>query len=525
MILDQFGRPIEQRALSEPQTANLGQLHQEFAGHPSRGLTPAKLARILAAAEEGDLIAQFDLFDDMQEKDAHIYAEMSKRHRALLGLDWDIVPPRNASAAEAKTAEWAKELLLDTIDMQDLLLDMADAIGKGFAALEIEWTREGKEWLPKCLSHRPQRWFVPDRETRSEIRLRDNSPDGAPLNPFGWLLHVHKAKPGYIARSGLHRVLSWPYLFKNYSVRDLAEFLEIYGLPLRLGKYAPGASKEEKATLLRAVTQIGHAAAGIIPEGMSIDFEAAASGQHDPFQAMMDWAEKSESKAILGGTLTTQADGKSSTNALGNVHNEMRHDLLVADANQMGTTITRDLVYPILALNGRGPDSLRRCPRFVFDTGEPEDLGLYAEAVPKLVSVGVRIPERWAHEKLRIPSPEGDEPILAQAQPIAPLADPAAPSGKAAQDKAAATRQAALRTEDRDEFDELADDMASDWQRVSNPLIAPVLEAAAKAESLDAFKAELPELLQSMDVSALTEALAQGQFAAAIYGRVNGDNQ
>ncbi|MCY9814236.1 phage portal protein family protein [Aeromonas caviae] len=42
----------------------------------------------------------------------------------------------------------------------------------------------------------------------------------------------------------------------------------------------------------------------------------------------MEWCEHSMSKAILGGTLTSQADGKSSTNALGNVHNEVREEAL-----------------------------------------------------------------------------------------------------------------------------------------------------------------------------------------------------
>ncbi len=34
------------------------------------------------------------------------------------------------------------------------------------------------------------------------------------------------------------------------------EFLEIYGLPIRLGKYPSGATSDEKMTLLRAVMMI-----------------------------------------------------------------------------------------------------------------------------------------------------------------------------------------------------------------------------------------------------------------------------
>ena len=37
--------------------------------------------------------------------------------------------------------------------------------------------------------------------------------------------------------------------------------------------------------------------------------------------SMVEWQSPTTSKVILGSTLTSQADGKTSTNALGNVHN------------------------------------------------------------------------------------------------------------------------------------------------------------------------------------------------------------
>ena len=90
-------------------------------------------------------------------------------------------------------------------------------------------------------------------------------------------MHTHRSRSGCIARTGLFRVLAWPWLFKNFAVRDLAEFLEIYGLPLRLGTYNPNTSDDKaRATLLRAVIGIGHDAAAIVPEGMKIEFKEAA---------------------------------------------------------------------------------------------------------------------------------------------------------------------------------------------------------------------------------------------------------
>lgn len=508
-IVDVNGSPIDTGKIKERQSATVGQLNQTFAGHPSRGLTPAKLARILESAEQGDIGSQHELFMDMEEKDGHIYAEMSKRKRALLLGNWDIVPPRNPSTKEKKSAAYIKELLLDVPNFEDVILDSLDAIGHGFACLETEWQMLGTEWLPKAISHRPQSWFQTDRVTHTQIRLRNNSQDGAELQPFGWITHIHKAKSGYLARAGLHRVLAWPFLFKNYSVRDLAEFLEIYGLPLRLGTYPQGSSDDEKATLMQAVMEIGHDAAGIVPEGMLIDFKEAAKGASDPYAFQIDWCERTESKCILGGTLTSQADGKTSTNALGNVHNEVRHDLMVSDGLQLAGTLTRDLVYPLYALNVGGIDDMRRCPKFVFDLREPEDMALYADALPKLVDVGFPIPVSWAHDKLNIPEPQDDEPVLMRSQPAAP--EPTSTTRLAA---------AAANQEDQDEFDIFADELAGDWERMTDPMVVPILELAANSSTYEEFQAGLPGLIQSMDVDALAETLAQGQFAANVYGRV-----
>lgn len=520
-IVDVNGNPIETGKMREPQTASLGWMRQTFAGHPSRGLTPAKLARIMEAAEQGDIQSQHELFLDMEEKDGHIFAEMSKRRRALLTVDWDIAPPRNPSGKEKKAAAYIKELLSDVQNFEDVIQDALDAIGHGFACLEMEWQMLGSEWLPKAIEHRPQSWFQTDRETSTQIRLRDGSMDGAALQTFGWITHIHKAKSGYLSRAGLHRVLAWPFLFKNFSVRDLAEFLEIYGLPLRLGTYPSGASDDEKTTLLNAVAAIGHDAAGIIPEGMMIDFKEAAKGASDPYAFQIEWCERTQSKVILGGTLTSQADGKTSTNALGNVHNEVRHDLMMSDAKQLAGTLTRDLVYPLYALNVGGIEDMRRCPRLVFDLGESEDLKLYSEALPSLVNAGVKIPVSWVREKLRIPEPEGDEEVLTAAQPTTPEPVPATSVVKENLTTAIKTGiAAATATQDQDEFDVFADELAGDWERLTDPLVAPILELAANSSSFEEFQQGLAGLIKQMDTDQLTETLAQAQFAAAIYGRV-----
>ncbi|MBL4838390.1 MAG: DUF935 domain-containing protein [Kordiimonadaceae bacterium] len=509
---------IDKATLAEPQTAKLLGLHHEFQGHPSRGLTPSKLATILDEAERGNMQAQFELYEDIEEKDGHVYAEMGKRRRALLSLPGEVVPPPNASEKEKDNARVLGELLHAIDDFDDVLFDITDAIGKGFACLEFGgWSRTQGERLPLSITHRPQSWFVTYRDT-TEQHLRLRGPvGGEPLNPFGWIVHKHKAKSGYLERSALFRVLVWPYLFKNYSVGDLAEFLEIYGIPMRLGKYPGGASNDEKLTLLRALAQIGHNAAGIIPAGMEVDFHNATTGDPDAYNAMISWAERTQSKAILGGTLTSDSGAGTNTNALGNVHNECRIDLRDADARQVANTISRDLIYPIAILNGLTAD-WRRCPRYQFDVSQPEDLSAHAEALPKLVAMGYRIGRQWAQEKVGIPEPEEGEDILM------PPAAPAAPKPLPIADEQQATLNAVLRplkqkTADPQPPQQMLDQLADNLSQPIDQWINAVRELAHQVSSLDELRDRLLELYPAMTLDDYAAAMRDGLATANLAGR------
>lgn len=502
-LYDHNNNPIKPADLKgEPQTASLGYLQREFAEHPSRGLTPARLAGIFEDAENGDLTAQAQLAEDMEEKDAHLYAELQKRKLAVLTVDWDLRPPLEATAREREATAYI-ETLLRELDFDNLLLDLAAGILPGVAAIEVDWDYSAGQWLPKGLYYRPGDWFMTPADSRQELRLRTPDGQGEPLRPWGWILHKHRAKSGYVARAGLCRVLAWPFLFRNFAARDLAEFLEIYGLPLRLGHYPPGSSAEEKATLMRAVAGIGHAAAGIIPEGMRIEFQEAAKGASDPFTAMMDWAEKSMSKAILGGTLGSQTDSGGAY-ALGEIHDRQRLEIRRADLRQIAATLTRQLVLPLLRLN----TGVERAPQLVFDAEEAEDLKTYAESIPRLVQAGLRIPARWAREKLKIPAPdEGEEVLQAQAAPVAALK--ARPGG------ATALRDVPVTDPQQQQLERLE----REAQPAQDALLAVIRRKVDEAQSLEELRDGLLDAWPEMDSAALAEVMAQALSAAALAGR------
>jgi phage gp29-like protein len=553
-LLDANGRPIDMRAIREPQTARVGHLHREFDEHPARGLTPARLHSLMLAAERGDLVGQIELADDMEERDAHIYAELGKRRGAVTALAWSVEPPERATPDEQALADQVRDWL-DMVQadangvsggMSLVLATMTDAILKGYSAQEMVWDYlpdgSGRKVMVPRLSWQPQRWFTTSADRRRFLLRSRQMTEGTEhlspvmgeeLIPFAWLMHVHPARNGYVTRGSLARVLFWPYLFKNYSVRDLAEFLEIYGLPLRLGKYPAGASDAEKLKLLQAVTQIGHNAAGIIPQSMALEFQAAAAGTEVPFVAMWDRMDAAESKAILGQTLTA-SEGQHGTQALGNVHNEVRMDIRDADVELIAQSLTRQLIAPLVTLNKAGAN-LRRLPRFVFDTGEPEDLALYAENLPKLVDRGLRIPVDWVHDKLRIPRAEdGEEVLTGTAAPLAPGAAPGVTPGAKAQPEpkpepaAKAALAGALPAQPApDLIDELVAEQAAQWQPLLGPMVEPLLaevdKALAAGETLESFAARLPDLIPRLDAQPLTTAVGRCAFSARLAGEAGMD--
>lgn len=524
-LLDQHGNPFKIGDIAEPQTASIMQLQQRVMESQLDGITPAKAARILREADQGDIVAQHQLFDDMLDRDAHLRCEYEKRQGAITVLDWSIVAPKDASPAEKKVAEWVEEVLSDVIDdFEDVLLAMMEAPGHGFAAIEIEWQRWGNEWLPR-FHPRPQTWFKMD-QARRHLRLADGSGDGAVPTPMGWIMHsARKVKTGYGARAGLLRPAVWPFLYKAYSIGDFAEFLETYGLPIIVGKYMPGATPEEKSSLLRAVAALGHDARAIMPDGMAIEIETVTGSSSGVHLTMVDWADRAHSKLILGQVLSAEAKATGMGSGVADLQSTVRDDIGASDARQIASTLTRDVIYPLIALNKGGIDGLRRCPRLVFDLGEAEDLDLMSKALPALAQGGARIPVSWVHEKLRIPEAGPDEAVFGAPAAAPPPVDPppAVTPPAALRAALAALRAGAAAPAGRDAIDALVDEALADWRPLLTPLADPVqaaMDASAEAgETAEQFLARLPDLLADMDPAALTAALAKAAFTARLAAR------
>ncbi len=410
-VLDPFGRPVPPRPqleeLGRPQVMGIRSL---WSSYPSSSLTPVKLAEILKEADLGIVHRQMELAEEVEEKDPHVFSVFQTRKLAVAGLPWEITPGSEAPG-DKEIAAWVTEALGRIDNWDEALRDLLDALAKGYAISEIIWEMcDGRAWV-RSLAWRHQKWFVFDRETLSELRLiTDAEPIyGVELAPYKWVVSRMKARSGILARGSLIRSIVWFYLFKNYDVKDWVTFAEVFGMPLRIGKYPAGASAKDKEVLGRAVSQLGHDAAAIIPEGMEIEFtEATKSGNVNFYESLAAFCDRAISKAVLGQTLTTE-QGTVGSQALGNVHDQVRFDLLEADAKALGQTLTRDLVRPLVDFNF-GPQA--SYPAFAFQVEAPEDLVALGQVVGQVVGMGAKVPAAWVHERFGIPQAKEGEEVL-----------------------------------------------------------------------------------------------------------------
>lgn len=450
-LYDAYGREVETESLrTEQAAATMAGIRNIFSVmHPSVGLTPERLASILREAEFGDPFLYLELAEEMEEKNLHYLAVLGTRKQAVAGLEL-IVRAASSSAEDQRAAATVRELLLGgALSIDSALVDILDAIGKGFSATEIIWDRSGREWFPRELKWRDPRWFMFDWISGNELLVRTlkeqavpgassaaASSDGqktphftgglagalrngiqpmtAPLAPFKFITHFSRAKAGLPIRGGLARAAGWSYLFKNYILKDWVTFTEVFGQPLRVGKYHPGATEIDKQTLLRAVANIGTDAAAIIPESMIIEFtEARQGGSSELYLSFCEYLDAQVSKAVLGQTLTTEMPSAGGSRAAAEVHDAVRRDILAADARRLGETLGRDLVRPIVDLN-LGP--MRQYPKLVLGLPDDQDAKEFADIVGAMADRGLRVSQKAVLDKLGLPEAAPGDAILSPAR-------------------------------------------------------------------------------------------------------------
>lgn len=403
-ILGPDGRPIVLKTLSEeiatPTVAGVRRTHEE---RVATGLTPERLGTILRDAAEGNARSYLTLAEEMEERYLHYASQLQTRRLAIESVD----PTIEANGGATKIIDAIEELINDD-GFLEARGHLPDAINKSYAVCEMMWEYERKALRPVAYLDRDARFFQMDRLSLRNLRLAvDGSIEGEELPEAKFIRHIPRTRLGLPLRRGMARPAAWAYLIQQFGLQDWAAFSEVYGMPLRVGKYNAGASGADKRTLLKAVASIANDAAAIIPAGMDIEFhEVNGSNGSAVFGGLLEYVDKQISKLVVGQTMTSD-DGSSLGQA--KIHNEVRLELLRADCRQLAITINRDLIKPFVDLNF-GPQE--KYPFLQLPVPDPEDVEALSGALGTLVPLGLRVKQAQIREKLGLSDPQDGDEIL-----------------------------------------------------------------------------------------------------------------
>lgn len=385
-------------------------------------LTPQVVSEILRQADCGYIERLVDLANECRQKEGTLQSVLFTREAALGKLEWELWIPgqKEGSSRGNPQKRFVDEVLRGHDDFVPLLAHLTGAAFHGHAVAETDWTVDRKgRMVPKEIVRVSQRRFG-FRQSDGKLIQRDHSTgyrdvDFQDLWPSKFIVSQPRINGDIPAREGLSRLLVWYALFRNWSLADWLKLAELAWKPYRWGKFLKKASDKDRVALEKTLARLTTTLVAALPESVDLHVEWPKNGEggKSAHGELMERLGAEMAKAVLGQTLTAE-QGKVGSQALGNVHNEVRKDILEFDTRHVAQVITRDLIRPLVVLN-YGPNAPVPVLRFV--TEDSADMLKVAQSLDYLCgpNVGMKIPAAWARDELGIPAPEENEEILGEA--------------------------------------------------------------------------------------------------------------
>lgn len=497
---------VNKKILAEQRATPVANSNRDlWSGGLVAGLTPERLASILDKVRRGDIPAEYlEIAGELEERDAHYRSVLSTRKHAIEGLEMYVQSAGDDKDALA-IAEAVTEDIAEHADMMDLRKNALDALGKGFSVNEIIWNTEGARWKPETFIFRDPRWFAYDKKS-GMLSLRDvYGMELSPLDPYKFIIHEPNLLSGKQITSGLSFTALFYWLVKTYDVTSWAAFADRFGYPVRLGKYGRKATKEDIATLKRAVAAIGSDVGAVIPDSMVIDIieSKTTSGTSEVYEKIAEWSDKQLSKLVLGQT----ASAEGTPGKLGDSQDQqaVRQDILKADVRQLEQTLNRDLVIPYVKFNF---GTQERYPKLKIKYVEPKNVQLIVDSVTKLVPLGLKVKPQEMNALLGLSSPEKDDEVLTAPSPLG--------FDMNSQNKSGIALNASEVSSDEIEIDE----HESGLIEITDDIAEVIEKAADRAVDFKSFETELEKLVSGWDAEKIARTMAIAFFKA----RAQGDN-
>lgn len=437
---------------------------------------------------------RLDLYDPVKQDD-QVKTCMQQRLDAVISTEWEVEP--GDSSRRSKKAADSLKAQLDAIRWDDVCRKMLWGVFWGYSVAECLYERDGSEVTLADIRVRDRRrfGFGPD----FNLKLQTNTaPMGETLPPAKfWHFAVgadHDDEPYGL---GLASWLYWPVYFKRHGLKVWFRYLDKFSMPTLKGTYPSGTQDAERRKLLEAMRAMSTDSAVAIPEGMMIELlEAARSGSAD-YTSLHDRMNAAIAKVVLGQTMTTD---QGSSRSQGEVHLQVRQDILKADADVLSQSFNSTVAAWLTHWNF-GPDT--PVPMVWRRVEEGDDLDKLAERDERLFKIGFvpsleRVKETYG-EGYELTKPEAESLLRLPPMPADDVPVFASPETSITELQATAL--------------ELAADEAL------TAMLTPVRRLVENAQSLEEIRDGLFTLYPDMDATAFASVLRDALVAANLAGR------
>ena len=260
---------------------------------------------------------------------------------------------------------------------------------KGFVIRQVEWEIINGLYYPKSFINY-QNQDLRNIHKKLEFYIEDKLQT---LSEYKFIMELQN-------RSILQPLLKY-YSFFKFAINNWASFIEIFGKPIRVGKYKPGATKKEKDELWEMLQKSGSDLAAMISENVVMEFIEYKNqrGSAELYDTMVKFIETRETKRILGQTLTTTAE-KTGSFAQSKIHNLVRKDILAGDA--------RDTVHFLNAFFSKLHSLNFSADKIKTSIDITDDVNLFERVqIDRTLQndIGIEFPDDYFHKLYKVPKP------------------------------------------------------------------------------------------------------------------------
>ena len=393
-------------------------------------LQPERMRQIKAGAAQGRIGPLQAVYEKMGATDPRFGGLVTSLLNAVASMDLKVrTSDRAGSGSDEKLAKDLTRMVEYQIrklsGAKQVMKEFASTIIRGARAFEMKYELEELPYdkrLAMVSDVRPIRgsklkWQATSTNERyGELMLKTaDEPQGVYFDSF------HPAKTVVLSSAEGHarwdtlgaarKCLSW-YLVKMYAQVWWSEFVEVYGQPIRIGRYPQGASKESQKKMEKFLKVLGKSAYGLFPHNMELQLkEAKSAGQISTFSDIIKMANDEIAIALIG-QVQTVGDRKQGSYAKAKVLEGIRQEVLSFAAQIIERGFREGIVSNLVQMN-YGPDVPEVLwPRVTPVVERPGEAKAKAERFKLMAEAGTPVPLQHIYEQTGTPEPRDGERVL-----------------------------------------------------------------------------------------------------------------